>query len=62
MSALVFVQLIKSSHAHLIRKKQRVDFGKKFICQRTKALSQMKMWGLLLTNERERKEKSKNSS
>jgi len=46
--ARVFVQLSKSSQAHPIRKKQRVDFGKLFIWWRTKAIFQTKMWEVLL--------------
>jgi len=62
MCVQVFVQLSKSSQAHPIRKKQRVDFGNFFVWTRTKATFQTKMWEVLLSNERKIKEKSKNSA
>jgi len=44
MRARVFVQFSKSSQAHPIRKKQRVDFGNFFIWWRAKAIFQAKIW------------------
>jgi len=55
----VFLQVSKSSQAHPIRKKQRVDFGKLFIWWRTNAIFQTKMWEVLLANERKSKENPK---
>jgi len=54
-----FASLLKLTRSEKIN----VLILEKFLCEeRTKAISQTKMWVVLLTNERNSKEKSKNSA